>query len=69
MTKWNDLFFNKIHADMVRRYMMWGNISIDELLNLVLDTVIDGKNDGVFGFYLGSLIDMDDKFWYYINNK
>ena len=48
---------------------MWGNISIEEVVNLVLDTVIDGKNDGVFGFYPGSLIDIDDKFWYYINNK
>ena len=49
--------------------MLCGNISVDELVNLVLNVLTDSKNKGVFGFYLGSLIDIDDKFWYYIYNK
>ena len=42
--------------------MLCGNISVDELVNLVLNVLTDSKNKGVFGFYLGSLIDIDDKF-------
>ena len=37
------------------------NISVDELVNLALDAVTDDKNDVIFVFYPGSLIDIDDK--------
>ena len=48
MTRWNDLFFNKIHANMVICKMLCGNISSPTLVNLVLKAVIDGKNQCVF---------------------
>ena len=43
MTRWNDLFFNKTHTDMVRRCMILGNLSIDELVNFVLNEEIGGE--------------------------
>lgn len=48
--------------------MLCGNISVDELVNRYL-MLTGSKNKGFFVFYLGSLIDIDDKFWYYIYNK